>query len=57
MLEANKKQVSLKSYALKIRIDSCQSNLEEQRKSYVNPKHKYADQDYRLEKLCSENEN
>ena len=32
----NKKQVPLKSYSLEIRID-CQSNLEEQRKSQINP--------------------
>ena len=46
------------SYSLKIRIygtkssqlnQSCQSNLEEQRKSYIKPNHKYIDQNYRLE--------
>ena len=36
MLEAHKKQVPLKSYSLKMRIDYIQSNLEEQRKSYIN---------------------
>ena len=47
VLEANKKQVRLKSYSLKIRINSVNQNIVEQR-SYINPQHKYTNQNYRL---------
>ena len=46
--EANKKLFSKKLFSEK-KNWFCQSNLEEQRKSYVNPSHKYTKQNYRLE--------
>ena len=49
MLEANKKQVPLKSYSLEIKIDSVNQILKNKEKSYINPQHKYTDQNYRPE--------
>ena len=49
VLEANKKQVLLKSYFAESKNWFCQSNLEEQRKSYIKTLDKYTDQKYRLE--------
>ena len=37
MLEANKKQVFLKSYSLEIRIDSVNQILKNKEKSLINP--------------------
>ena len=47
MLQANKKQVPLKSYSLEIRMDSVDQILKNKEK--VKKTHKYADQNYRLE--------
>ena len=47
--EVNKKQVSLKNYSSGNKNWFCQLNLEDQRKSYINRRHKYTDQNYRQE--------
>ena len=47
MLQANKKQVPLKSYSLEIRMDSVNQILKNKEK--VKKTHKYADQNYKLE--------
>ena len=49
VLEANKKQVLLKSYFFESKNWFCQSNLEERRKSYIKTLDKYTEQKYRLE--------